>query len=87
MSKDEINELMTRVDLDGSGDLNVDEFVALMMESSGFSFSATANRPFEDLQPVFRLLLAHPASSPATAEVRGTDMSELSKDRLRDPVL
>ena len=67
MSKDEINELMTRVDLDGSGDLNVDEFVALMMESSGFS--ASANRPFEDLRPVFDLLLAHPASSPATAKV------------------
>ena len=40
--KDEINDLMTRVDLDGSGDLDVDEFVALMMESSGFS--ASANR-------------------------------------------
>ena len=66
---DEINELMSRVDLDGSGDLDVEEFVALMMESSGFSFSAAANQPFEDLRPVFQLLLAHPDSSPDTDKV------------------
>ena len=60
---------MTRVDLDGSGDLNVDEFVALMRESSG-CFSSAASRPFEDLGPVFGLLLTHPTSSPDTGEVK-----------------
>jgi Ca2+-binding EF-hand superfamily protein len=46
----EINDLMTQVDVDGSGNIDVDEFLGFMMSDRGF----TPLNPFDDLEQVFR---------------------------------